>query len=113
MKKETPQVTCTVNKNSKKKKKKDKLKKSDVDGEQKNSSFEISDSENNQKVLTEDVSTSILKQDETITSDDNKEINTESNNTDSIIKKKRKRNKGKKVKQDANLSSPVLRIMSK
>lgn len=114
IKTETPQVSCSGIKNNKKKKKKDKTKKSDLDGEQKNSSFEISDSENNQKTLIENLDISISKPKEIITSDDDKrEINIEPNNTDSNIKKKRKRNKGKKVKLDTNLTSPVLRIMSK
>ncbi|XP_001949188.2 la-related protein 7 [Acyrthosiphon pisum] len=114
IKTETPQVSCSGIKNNKKKKKKDKTKKSDLDGEQKNSSFEISDSENNQKTLIENLDTSISKPEEIITSDDDKrEINIEPNSTDSNIKKKRKRNKGKKVKLDTNLTSPVLRIMSK
>jgi len=112
IKKETPQVSCSEIKNNKKKKKKDKNKKSDLDDEQKNSSFEISDSENNQKALIENVDTSKLA--EAITSDDDKKgISIEQNNTLTIIKKKRKRNKGKKVKLDTNLTSPVLRIMSK
>lgn len=115
MKKETPpKVSCSGIKNSKKKKKKDKTKKSDLDGEQKNSSFEISDSEINQNTIIENVDTSISKPEEIITSDDDKKgINIEPNNTDSNKKKKRKRNKGKKVKLDTNLTSPVLRIMSK
>ncbi|XP_060841502.1 la-related protein 7 [Rhopalosiphum padi] len=114
MKKETPQVSCSGIKNNKKKKKKDKNKKNDLDDEQKNSSFEISDSENNQRALIENIDTNISKPAETITSDDDKrEISIDPNNTDSIIKKKRKRNKGKKVKLDTNLTSPVLRIMSK
>jgi len=114
MKKETQQVSCSGTKNNKKKKKKDKTKKNDLDGEQKNSSFEISDSENNQKTLIENLDTSISKPEEIATSvDDKKKLNIETNNTDSNIKKKRKRNKGKKVKLDANLTSPVLRIMSK
>lgn len=110
---ETPQISCSGIKNNKKKKKKDKTKKSDLDGEQKNS-FDISDSENNQKTLIENLEISISKPEEIKTSDDDKrEINIEPNNTDSNIKKKRKRNKGKKVKLDTNLTSPVLRIMSK
>jgi len=115
MKKETPpKVSCSGIKNNKKKKKKDKTKKSDLDGEQKNSSFEISDSENNHKTLIENVDTSISKPEEIITSnDDKKGINIEPNSTDKNKKKKRKRNKGKKVKLDTNLTSPVLRIMSK
>lgn len=114
IKKETLQVSCSGIKNNKKKKKKDKNKKSDLDDEQKNSSFEISDSENNQKALIENADTSTLKLAEAITSDDDKkDISIEQNNTESIIKKKRKRNKGKKVKLDTNLTSPVLRIMSK
>lgn len=114
LKTETPQVSCSGIKNNKKKKKKDKTKKSDLEGEQKNSSFEISDSENNQKTLIKNHDTSISKPEEIITSDDDKkEINIEPNNTDTNIKKKRKRNKGKKVKLDTNLTSPVLRIMSK
>lgn len=114
MKTETPQVSCSGIKNNKKKKKKDKTKRSDLDVEQKNSSFEISDSENNQKTLIENLDISISKPEEIITSDDDKrEINIEPNNTDSNIKKKRKRNKGKKVKLDTNLTSPALRIMSK
>ncbi|XP_060862609.1 la-related protein 7 [Metopolophium dirhodum] len=114
MKTETPQVSCSGIKNNKKKKKKDKTKKSDLDSEQKNSSFEISDSENNQKTLIENLDISISKPEEIITSDDDKrEMNIEPNNTDSNIKKKRKRNKGKKVKLDTNQTSPVLRIMSK
>jgi len=110
MKKETPLVSCSGIKTNKKKKKKDKHKKNDLDSEPKNSSFEVSDSENNQRALIENHDTSILK---LTNDDDKKEINIELNNTDSIIKKKRKRNKGKKVKLDANLTSPVLRIMSK
>lgn len=114
MKKETSQVCCSGIKNNKKKKKKDKTKKSDLDGEQKKSSFDISDSENNQKTLVENLDVSISKPEKIITSDDDKkEINIEPNNIDSNIKKKRKRNKGKKVKLDTNLTTPVLRIMSK
>lgn len=114
IKKKTPQVSCSEIKNIKKKKKKDKNKKSDLDDEQKNSSFEISDSENNQRALIENVDTSTSKLAEAITSDDDKkDLSIELNNTESIIKKKRKRNKGKKVKLDTNLTSPVLRIMSK
>ncbi|KAL4122099.1 hypothetical protein QTP88_014494 [Uroleucon formosanum] len=110
---ETPQISCSGIKNNKKKKKKDKTKKSDLDGEQKNS-FDISDSENNQKTLIENLEISISKPEEIKTTDDDKgEINIEPNNTDSNIKKKRKRNKGKKVKLETNLTSPVLRIMSK
>ncbi|XP_025199852.1 la-related protein 7 [Melanaphis sacchari] len=114
MKKETPQISCSGIKNSKKKKKKDKNKKCDFDDEQKNSSFEISDSENNQRALIENIDTIISKSSEKIISDDDKrEKSIEPNNTDSVIKKKRKRNKGKKLKLDTTSTSPALRIMSK
>lgn len=128
-------VSPIGNKNKKKKKKKDKHQKSE-DSEQQNSSFEISDGENNQKVLLnehydssiiksekiipsddikkESMDSSIVKPEETIPIDDiKKENNVEFNNDNSIVKKKRKRNKGKKTKSETNLTTPGLRIMSK
>lgn len=114
IKKETLKVVSLVaNKNNKKKKKKDKHKKSDIDSEQKNSSFEISDSENNLRtMINENIDSSIEKSVEIMSSDDvTTERNIESNNDCS--KKKRKRNKGKKVKSDTNITSSELRIMSK
>lgn len=86
-----------------------------MDSEQKNSSFEMSDTEKNQRTtLNESVDSSIEKLDEIMPSDDDKkDSNVESNNEDLIIKKKRKRNKGKKVKLEATITSPGLRIMSK
>jgi hypothetical protein len=115
IKKEIIKVSSTGIKNNKKKKKKDKHRKSDLDSEQKNSSFEISDCENNQRtILNESVDSSIEKPIDIMPSDDvKKDSNIEINNEDSTVKKKRKRNKGKKVKLEANISSPGLRIMSK
>lgn len=113
MKKEAPKGTSIGTKNIKKKKKKDKHRKSDMESEQKNSSFEISDNENNQKAaINENIDSSIEKIEEIIPSDDDKkESKIESNNDGLVVKKKRKRNKGKKVKLDANITG--LRIMSK
>lgn len=115
IKKEIIKVSSTGFKSNKKKKKKDKHRKSDLDSEQKNSSFEISDSENNQRTtLNESVDSSIDKPDKIMPRDDDKkDSNIDINNEDSTIKKKRKRNKGKKVKLETNITSPGLRIMSK
>jgi len=116
MKKETLKVSSTAVKNNinSKKKKKDKHKKSDMDSEQKNSSIEISDGENNQRaIFDESLDSSLEKSEEIMPSDENKDTNIESNNDTLVIKKKRKRNKGKKVKSDATTTTPELRIMSK
>ncbi|VVC43542.1 La protein, RNA-binding domain,La-type HTH domain,LARP7, RNA recognition motif 1,Lupus La [Cinara cedri] len=116
MKKEVPKVSALGNKNNKKKKKKDKNKKNNMENEQKESSFEISDNENNQKaLLNEQLDSSIEKSDEIMPSDDDKKKCNESNDVDSLIKKKkRKRNKGKKGKSNINTTiTPSLRIMSK
>lgn len=117
MKKEVLQVSSLGVKNNKKKKKRDKNKKSDIENEKKESSFEISDNENNQKAtLNEQLDSSIGKSEEIMPSDDdNKTCNIESNNVDGLIKKKkRKRNKGKKGKSNINATiTPGLRIMSK
>lgn len=114
IKKEIIKVSAIGIKNSKKRKKKDKQKRSDADNEQKNSSFETSDSEYNQRsTLNESVDSIVEKPYDIKPSDDKKDSNIESNNEDLIIKKKRKRNKGKKVKLEASITSPELRIMSK
>lgn len=104
-----------IKNNNKKKKKKDKHKKNDTDSEQRNSSFEISDCENNQSVENENLDSSIEKSDIiTPNEDDKNESNIEPNNDDTVAKKKRKRNKGKKVKLEANINTASeLRIMSK
>lgn len=116
MKNETLKVSSTAIKNNNinsKKKKKDKHK-SDMDSEQKKSSIQISDCENNQRaIFNESLDSSIDKLEEIMPSDENKDTNIELNNDKMAIKKKRKRNKVKKVKSDANTTTPELRIMSK
>lgn len=115
MKKEPSKTSVIEVKNNKKKKKKEKNKKNSKDSEQRNSSFEISDCENNQRaVLNQNLDSSINESKEIMPSDDDKkESNIESNIDDSVIKKKRKRNKGKKTKVESNITAPELKIMSK
>ncbi|XP_050432086.1 la-related protein 7 [Adelges cooleyi] len=110
--KEKKRKSDLPNKSIKKKKKKDKTKKSSTESENKNenTSFEVSDNESPQKTIFSDNSTVEKTDDEVIPSED--EIN-QSNKDDSITKKKRKRNKGKKIKSDSSLSLPELRLMSK
>lgn len=110
LKKEIINLNSIETKITKKKKKIDKHKKSNIESGQNNSSFEISDSENTQKTMLNVNPNSSIEQ----SSDGNiNETNIESNNDVSIIKKKRKRNKGKKVKLDTSITIPGLRIMSK
>lgn len=115
MKKNIPKANSSVGIKNNKKKKKDKHKKNDTDNEQINSSFEISDCENNQGVESENLDSSIEKSEDFISKeDDKKESNIELNSEDTVAKKKRKRNKGKKVKLETDISTASgLRIMSK
>lgn len=71
--------------------------------------------DNNEKnTLIENLNSQLEKSESIVPIDDNKnETIIVSNNIDSNIKKKRKRNKGKKVKSDATINIPGLRIMSK
>jgi len=112
MKKEVVKVGLSGTIKTNKKKKKDKHKKNDLDSDQKNSSFEISENEINQSDMqNENLNSSFEKLEDTPSVDDRKPNNIALNDT--VLKKKRKRNKGKKGKSDVKLTTPGLRIMSK
>lgn len=85
-----------------------------IDSDYLNSSCEPNITENKQKTfLNKQFDYADVKAEEIIS---NEIIQKESNmdyNDDSAVKKKRKRNKGKKIKSDATLSTSELRIMSK
>ncbi|XP_050541005.1 la-related protein 7 [Daktulosphaira vitifoliae] len=115
MKYESLKINATGNKSvSKKKKKKEKSKKNSMDSNNKIENS-INDNESLQKIVLSDNST-IEKTDDEVTAseEDINQSNDITNDTkEDLAKKKRKRNKGKKVKSHSCLSLQEIRIMSK
>lgn len=101
----------------KKKKKKDKSKKMSIESDCTAEIFvdEVYNNENLQKTIVSDNST-IEKTDDEVTAseEDINQSNDKINETiEDLAKKKRKRNKGKKIKSDSGLTLQEIRIMSK
>lgn len=87
-----------------------------INGKPNNNSNEICSSKSNQKVVmdNENVNSNVVKSTENTSNENiNKKSNIDFDHENSGLKKKRKRNKGKKIKSDTTLTSPELRIMSK